>query len=119
MARKGVRLSVFSGAGNGVAALYEHRFLLQPAFRVSAVDPTGAGDALCAGMAKTLSSLAGRTGFPDSLSPAILSRMLLYSQAAGAACVGKIGTTAGVTKSRVSRLMASQGGAILRKTKLE
>jgi sugar/nucleoside kinase (ribokinase family) len=117
LARKGVGLSIFSDADRGVVALYKDRFLVQPSFRVEAIDPTGAGDALCAGIAKTLSSLPqGVARFHDGLTDAYLSRMLLYSQAAGAACVGEIGTTAGVTKARVRRLVSTQGEGILRRT---
>ena len=119
LARKGVGLAIFSNADKGVTALYRDRFIVQPSFQVEAIDPTGAGDALCAGIARTLSSLPRDAKFHEDLPDVFLSRMLLYSQAAGAACVGEIGTTAGVTKARVHRLVDTEGEEILRRTVVE
>ncbi len=116
LARKGVVLPIFSNAEKGVVALYKNRFIVQPSFKVETVDPTGAGDALCAGVAQTLSSLPGDARFQDGLTDVFLSRMLLYSQAAGAACVGEIGTTTGVTRTRVRQLLDRQGEEIRRRT---
>ncbi|MEM1728067.1 MAG: hypothetical protein QW662_06640, partial [Nitrososphaerota archaeon] len=45
--------------------------------------------------------------------------LLLFGQAAGAACVEKIGTTPGVTAERVRSLIEEQGERIRRSTLIE
>jgi ribokinase len=119
LAAKGVRLAILSDGGAGLVALNQGHFIRQDAFRVAAVDPTGAGDAFCAGLAHRLSGLLGRGMDPLGMPPSEVSEMLLYGQAAGASCVGEIGTTPGVTSGRVAELVEMQGTAIREGTRTD
>lgn len=119
MAEKGVKLPIVSDGASGLMALFRGKYIRQPAFRVSVVDPTGAGDALCAGIIKKLMEYMDSGRSLDDLDIGEISQMLLYGQAAGAACVEAIGTTAGVTAERVKRLLEAQGGELLARTLIE
>jgi len=56
-------------------------------------DPTGAGDALCAGILFKVYELLKSGKTLEDLSVDEVVRILLYGQAAGVACIGMIGTT--------------------------
>jgi len=88
-----------------------------PAFRVEAVDPTGAGDAFCAGFIQALLE-AGLSGGGIADAPLdSLRGVLLVGGAAGAACVTAPGATTAVTKSVVEGLIRRQGGEVLSGTR--
>ena len=55
--------------------------------KVEAVDPTGAGDALCAGLIKALIDDGVSPGQLSALEAERLTTLMLRGQAAGAACV--------------------------------
>jgi len=63
LAEMGVRLPVISDGEKGLFSLYDDRIIRQPAFRMSVIDPSGAGDALCAGILFKLSELLQRKRF--------------------------------------------------------
>ena len=110
-------LLVVTSGGEGVVALLRRRFVIrQPPLRVEAVDPTGAGDAFCAGLMHG-SSLRG-IDF-EAADPHEVAQVLLYAQAAGAAVVSAPGATTGVSKERVEALIEEQGGAVLESTSIE
>jgi sugar/nucleoside kinase (ribokinase family) len=112
LAEKGVALAILSDGAAGIVAHLRHRFIGQPGFRVNAVDPTGAGDAFCAGLALKLSeAIDGGRSLRD-MSEKEVSDLLLFAQAAGAACVEEIGTTPGVTAERVAKILDKQGEAV-------
>jgi hypothetical protein len=72
---------------------------------------------MCAGTARKLLDVieAGRS--LEDLTVQEAAEILLFAQAAGAACIGEIGATTGVTTERVNRIIAEQGKTILSKTK--
>jgi fructokinase len=113
---KGVKFPIVTDGGNGVTAFFKDKYIIQPAFNVKAIDPTGAGDAFCAGMIRKISELVKRGKKIGDLSVEDAKRILLFAQAAGAACVGEIGTTKGVTIERVKHIIKEQGMEILSKT---
>jgi sugar/nucleoside kinase (ribokinase family) len=93
----------------------------QGAFDVQVVDPTGSGDALCAGVIYELiqeknMKLLGKDRDVTRIPPKRLSRILLTGQAAGAACVTAVGTTTAVTSYNIRRLIEKQGADILSST---
>jgi sugar/nucleoside kinase (ribokinase family) len=118
LAEMGVRLPVISDGEKGVISLHGGRVIRQPAFKVRVVDPSGAGDALCAGMLFKLSELLPKRRL-EEISLEDLLGLLMYGQAAGAACVKEIGTMPGVTSERVRKLIEEQGEIILSETSIE
>lgn len=119
MAEKGVKLPIVSDGASGLTALFKRKYIHQPAFRVSVMDPTGAGDALCAGIIKKFMEYINSGKSLEDLDLEDLSQILLYGQAAGAACVEAIGTTAGVTAKRVEYLLETQGRELIARTLIE
>ena len=105
---------VSRGAGGLIAATPGLR-LTMGAFCVKTLDPTGAGDAFCAGFIRRFVRRL-RAGRPRGLelSADDLADTLLEAEASGAACVTGIGTTAAVERAAVDRLLASQRARVER-----
>jgi sugar/nucleoside kinase (ribokinase family) len=112
----GVQLPIVTDGEAGVITLHLGKYIKQPAFKVDVVDPTGAGDAFCAGLLKKLYEKEIRREELCSLNHEELFEMLLFAQAAGAACVESVGTTTGVSLKRVEDLLKSQGEHVLSST---
>ncbi len=98
----------------GLVAAAEGARVTMPAFDVREVDTTGAGDALCAGITRSLLAHPD----PTHVKTEALIQALLEGQAAGAACVTSPGATTAVTAKNVERLIGEQGGAVLEATTL-
>ena len=100
---KGVQIVFITLGENGAILFTRDREIKQPAFDVGVVDPTGCGDAFCAGIIK---KLIDWDAFPfTGLAPEQLEELLGYAQAAGAACATGIGTTAGVSQEKVQEIL--------------
>jgi sugar/nucleoside kinase (ribokinase family) len=111
---RGVKMAVVSLGDKGLVAGYGESTYSMPAFRVDTVDPTGAGDAFCAGMIKKLLELKGETLRKGlQLDEKQLMEVLVYGEAAGAACVTAVGTTTAVEGARVAELIKKQGASVL------
>ena len=80
----------------GVAAALKGFIVRQPSFKVNVIDPTGAGDAFCAGLLVSLEPGAGLEDLPEALARA---------QAAAAAAVSSVGATEGVEMRRVEAIL--------------
>lgn len=115
----GVRLPIVTDGEAGVIALHMGKYVQQPGFKVDVIDPTGAGDAFCAGLLKKIYEKEIRRSGLSNLKHDELIEMLLFAQAAGAACVGSIGTTTGVSLKRVVELLKSQGERVLSLTQIK
>lgn len=116
---KGASLVVISLGDRGLIAETGKNIIEMPAFKVPAVDPTGAGDALCAGiMSGFLSKMNRRHGDIVDLSVEDLVDVLLEGEAAGAACVTMIGTTTAVTRENVNKILREQGEILKRNVKV-
>jgi len=111
---RGVKLPIVSNGSKGLLAIYKDRLIKQPAFKVKVIDPTGAGDALCAGVIFKLLEKD-----LENLDLEEVCDSLLFGQACGAACVEAIGTTAGVTKDRVNEILMKQGPKVKSRTIIE
>jgi len=105
----GAHTVVVTSAAEGLIALRGKTVIRMPAFVVEEVDPTGAGDALCAGLIHSLLTLRE----PSKADPEEFKIALLGGQAAGAACVTAPGATTAVTASMVKKLIAEQGDRVL------
>jgi len=118
--RKGAQLIIISMGEKGLIAETQNRLLEMPTFKVQVVDPTGAGDALCAGVISGLFKAMGKKwrGLSD-FSVEDLPRILLEGEAAGAACVTMVGTTTAVTEHNVKKLLEEQGLEIISQVKTQ
>lgn len=113
---KGAQLAIISLGEKGLIAETEETLFEMSAFKVPVVDPTGAGDALCAGIMRGLLRAADyRRCELSDLSEEELARILLEGEAAGASCVTMVGTTTAVTEENVSKLLREKGDAILKR----
>ena len=112
----GVNLVIISLGDKGLIAKTKDETFKMPAFKVSVVDPTGAGDAFCAGVIFRLLQKAGyKQCNITSLSSEDLIEVLLTGEAAGAACVTMVGTTTAVTRENVGKILKEQGEELRRK----
>lgn len=110
--RRGVGFVLITMGSMGLLAYTERLKLQMPAFRVDAMDPTGAGDALCAGVIHALLDASTDRVRPPLEAEGPLKRVLLEGAAAGAACVTAPGATTAVTRPMVDRLIREQGEAV-------
>lgn len=112
----GAKFVVVSLGERGLIAETQDTSFTMPAFKVPVIDPTGAGDAFCAGFIQSLVEISSHE--PSEISEfesEDLTRILLKGEAAGAACVTMVGTTTAVTKTNVDKLLNEQGSMILDK----
>ena len=114
---------VFVTLGGRGALLACDRFLLwQPAFEVEVVDPTGAGDAFCAGVIfKLLEMFGGKVdvGRLSDFSLEDFSRLLAFAQAVGACACTAPGATEGVSFLKVRELLEAQLYKVVGREKIE
>jgi sugar/nucleoside kinase (ribokinase family) len=120
LTHKGVQLTIISMGEKGLIAENRNMLLKMPAFKVAVVDPTGAGDALCAGVMRgLLKTMSRKRRKLSDLSIEELTQILLEGEAAGAACVTMVGTTTAVTQSNVKMLLEEQGPGIRNQVKIQ
>ena len=119
LVKRGVKLPVISDGERGLTAYFSERIIRQPSFKVNVVDPTGAGDALCAGIVYKLLMSARSGKRLEDLSLEEVVDMLLYGQASGAACVEEIGTTPGVTAKRIREILEEQSEKVMSQMRIE
>jgi sugar/nucleoside kinase (ribokinase family) len=105
---------VFVTLGTKGATLQDSRgFSMEQApFRVDTVDPTGAGDAFCAGIITEMirGNLLGKLA--SGLDLESMKHLLIVGQATGAVCTTGVGATATVTRENLDRLLADQGKGV-------
>lgn len=115
--RAGVQLAIITDAQNGVIAGTEKHHITMPAFKVKQIDPTGAGDALSAGILAYL--WKNQDKVHNLTEPETIIEMLLAGQAAGAACVTDLGATTAVTMKKVKNIIDQQGDQVKENTRIE
>ena len=110
----GANFVIISLGEKGLFAKTKETLFKMPAFKVPVVDPTGAGDAFCAGVIHGLLRIIGcKECELSNLSKDDILSILLEGEASGAACVTMVGTTTAVTRDRVDQLLMEQGSDIL------
>jgi len=115
--KEGAKLVIVSMGELGLIARTKKYALEMPAFKVPVIDPSGAGDAFCAGMIyKLIRTICGGTMDISVFTVEDVVETLLEGAAAGAACVTAVGTTTAVTRDNVNRLLKEQGSKILKRT---
>lgn len=98
------------------AEIITHRgHVSQPAFQIEFAEPSGCGDAFCAGVIYALLRSEKRLTEMDSRE---LAGVLLWGQALGASAATEVGCVAGVSEEKVKGLVESQGQRILGETKV-
>lgn len=121
LTREGLELLLVTMGSRGAYAFTSRIVVKEKAFKVDAVDPTGAGDAFSAGIISWLTSRYGeelRGVSLDGLSGDELKEMLLYGQAVAAVkCMG-VGAGTVVNRRSVESLVKKQGDRILSTTEV-
>jgi sugar/nucleoside kinase (ribokinase family) len=112
----GLKLMLLTDGERGAYAIDKEKRVAQPSYKVEAIDPTGAGDAFCAGILDRLLREGTKKGQLGNLPQEVLVALLEKGQAAGAACVTAIGTTTGVTTERVDDILKLQGEEVRSRT---
>jgi sugar/nucleoside kinase (ribokinase family) len=117
LVENGVKLVVITDAQNGLIAGTNKLRIEMPAYQVDQIDPTGAGDALSAGIIDYLQRAPTQKEIINN--PKALSELLLWAQAAGAACVTGLGATTNVNKEYLKEILNQQRYNILERTRIE
>jgi sugar/nucleoside kinase (ribokinase family) len=112
----GAEAVMLTKEGEGAEIVTRQYRIAQPAFEIRFVEPSGCGDAFCAGVVYSLMRNQGRIG---SLDADGLADAILWGQALGASAATEVGCVAGVTQANVQKLLESQKERVLRGTKVE
>ena len=116
----GPRIVIIKQGEYGCAMVGEDGYFSAPACPLEDVkDPTGAGDALSAGLIKALLDNNVNSNNLHKLPINTFIEVLLRAQAAGAICVTGIGATTTVTKNNQEKLLRKQGNKIRTRVKQE
>ncbi len=113
----GVGLTTITSGSKGLTAATENTMFQMPAFKVDSLDPTGAGDAFCAGVIQGLMSESMERKYLPTAQQETLIQILLRGAAAGAMCVTAAGATKAVTPELVDKLIREQGEDIMKTVK--
>ncbi|MCX6993688.1 MAG: carbohydrate kinase family protein [Kiritimatiellaeota bacterium] len=100
----------------GAELLTPHYRITQPSFNIKFVEPSGSGDAFCAGI---IHALAMSPKNMATMNGNELADVLVWGQALGAAAATQVGCVEGVTKSKVQNLLDTQKQRILDGTVIE
>lgn len=114
---RGAKIIFLSRGGRGAEIIAEGFRISQPAFAIEAIDPTGAGDAFCAGIIYKMIEW-GKYRNLDKLPQDKLVEMLMFAQAVGASAAVGVGCTEGVSKEKVDALIKEQKERIISETKV-
>jgi len=112
----GVKAVFLTREGDGAEVVTRACRISQPAFKIRFVEPSGCGDAFCAGVVYALMRAAKDTGQMDASD---LAEVLIWGQALGAAAATAVGCVEGVTKAKVATLLKLQRERVLRATRIE
>lgn len=108
----GIQLPVVTLGPRGLITYAHDEFLKMGAFRVNAIDPTGAGDAFCAGLIYKLIEDKGVPNISDVTKKELINA-LTFASAAGAIATTREGTTTAVNLRAITELIARQGEGFL------
>ena len=110
------KLLTITLGGRGLTALTKKgKLIIQPSFNITPKDPTGAGDAFCAGI---LSFMELKKISLTEVSDEDLKELLLFAQASGASATLAAGATTAVSNEVVKELIDNQGKGIISSSKI-
>ncbi len=118
--RKGVGMGIITLGNRGLLAANQEYKIRMPAFKVQAIDPTGAGDAFTSGLVYKILEIEREKLFnlrkldKDQLLP-----LLIFGEAVGAACVMNVGTTAGIIRNKINKIFRNKAKKIFEKTDIK
>ncbi len=112
----GAVLCLITMGADGLVAALGETMLKMPSFSVKTVDPTGAGDAFCAGVIDALLQMGVDRDNLEAIALSEMRPVLLRGSAAGAACVTAPGATTAVTPRKVDALIQEQGERVWAET---
>lgn len=113
--RIGCKFPIITMGDRGLKAIFKNTLIEMPAFKVDVVDPTGAGDAFCAGL---ILKLVEKTDYLENYTVEDIVDGLIFGSAAGAVCCTAKGTTTSVKRSNVEALLKSQLDSLKSEIKL-
>lgn len=105
--KMGVALALVTLGEEGLYARTRRWSIRLDAFKVDAIDPTGAGDAFCAAIIHHL--ITENVESVEEIDAEKALDMLIYASAVGASATTKEGTTAGVSPQFIENLIEEQG----------
>jgi sugar/nucleoside kinase (ribokinase family) len=115
MLSMGVGAVLLTKEKDGAEILTSRFKVSQPSFDITFVEPSGCGDAFCAGafygMMKTGKTIA-------TMNPDEVAQVLLWAQALGASAATRVGCVEGVTSDMVHSLIKHQSERLLRSVSL-
>ena len=117
--RMGVKLPLITLGDRGAYASIRSDVVYMPAFKVRVIDPTGAGDAFCAGVIDwLLNNVRGKLkeGI-NRLTVSEVRDLLLWSQGVAAIKCTGVGTTT-VSRSSTLELISEQGIKVINRTRI-
>jgi sugar/nucleoside kinase (ribokinase family) len=112
----GANCVLLTKEADGAELLTKHHRIRQPAFQIQFIEPSGCGDAFCAGIILGLSK-TGKTLSESSADE--LAEVLIQGQVLGAAAATAVGCVEGVTREKVEELLSQQKSRILAQTSKE
>ncbi|RLE69076.1 MAG: hypothetical protein DRJ34_01650, partial [Thermoprotei archaeon] len=112
----GVEFPVITLGKNGLQALFQDKLIDMPAFKVNDIDPTGAGDAFCAGIIYKIISKKYRL---NEIGVRDFKEILVFASAVGASATTEEGTTEGVKINFIQKIIKEQEQRILQNTKIK
>ncbi len=111
----GCKFPIITMGDRGLIAIFKNTFMEMPAFKVNVVDPTGAGDAFCAGL---IFKLVENPDYVENYTIEEIVDGLIFGSASGAVCCMAKGTTTNVKRDEVEALLRIQLDGLRGKIKL-
>ncbi|HDH06852.1 MAG TPA: carbohydrate kinase family protein [Thermoproteales archaeon] len=112
----GVKMAIVTMGEKGLYATTPEWSIRLGAFKVNVVDPTGAGDAFCAGVIYKL--LKENIFEVEELDSKTALDILVFASAVGASATTMEGTTAGVSRKFVDKIVEEQGEKLVKTAKI-
>jgi len=113
--RLGCKFPTITMGDKGLMAIFKNTLIEMPAFKVDVVDPTGAGDAFCAGL---ILKLVEKPDYVENYTIEEIVDGLILGSASGAVCCTAKGTTTSVKRREVEALLKIQLDGLRKNIKL-
>lgn len=112
----GVKFPIITLGKDGLQTLFQNKLIKMPAFQVIDIDPTGAGDAFCAGI---LYEIINKNYRLNDIKIEDFKEILVFASAVGASATTEEGTTEGVRINFIRKIIKEQEQKILQKTRIK